>query len=143
MHWTVECPRLKVELLRKITHPSISTVRVGHTLTDQYIWIAVTLLTQLLANVKVCKTLAKCNCEVFFLGCKTIDFCLNTTCDSPLFSICLKCADVHPVWKIPVVANRRKRKCRGDGYQYIFHNFKCFSIMQFHQLSNQVQSFKK
>ena len=61
---------------------------------------------------------AKCNCELFFLGYKTINLCINTTCSSELFSVCLECAVFHPVWKIPVVANRRNRKCRGDGSHF-------------------------
>ena len=61
------------------------------------------------ATVKVCKTGAKYNFELFFLGCKKIDYCLNTTCKTGILSVCLECVAFHPVWNIPVL--HRNRKC--------------------------------
>ena len=64
VHPAIECPHLKVELFLRIIHPSILTVRMVHTPMNQFICIAVTLLIQPSANVKVCKTvIAKFSCS--------------------------------------------------------------------------------
>ena len=61
-------------------------------------------------------------CEIFFSECRSIKYCLKTFCTSASLSICLKCIDQHPIWNIPVVVNRRRRKCRSNR-EISLHNF--------------------
>lgn len=49
------------------------------------------------------------------LVCASIKFCEQVSCTSLEFSVCIKCMDYHPKLKLPIVPNKRRRKCRGKG----------------------------